>query len=129
VVTLGSPHHGTEVAELAAQLAPGRCPLACQQLAPDSELLRALPAAAVPGSRWVSIWTTRDDVVTPPSSGRLEGAVDVQLQQVCPNDRVDHSGLPDDRLVAGLVARAIAPQPLTAAPPRSQCSALRATSS
>jgi triacylglycerol lipase len=125
IVTLGAPHHGTEVAQLAVQLAPDQCPTACQQLAPDSDLLRSLPAGAVPGPRWVSLWTSRDDVVTPPSSGRLEGAVDVRLQIVCPADRVDHSGLPDDPLVAGLVARAIGPVPLTAPPPASQCASLR----
>lgn len=129
IVTLGSPHHGTEVAELAVELAPDQCPLACQQLAPDSELLRSLPVGAVPGPRWISLWTAKDDVVTPPSSGRLEGAVDVRLQSVCPDDAVTHAGLPDDPLVAGLVARAIAPTPLTAAPPPSQCSSLRRVSS
>jgi triacylglycerol lipase len=125
IVTLGSPHHGTEVANLAEQLAPDQCPTACRQLAPDSELLRSLPVGATPGPRWVSVWTSQDDVVTPPSSGRLEGAVGVELQAVCPDDRVKHSGLPDDPLVAGIVARAIADAPLTTAPPRSECRALR----
>jgi triacylglycerol lipase len=126
IVTVGSPHHGTEVANFAAQLAPDRCPVACQQLAPDSDLLRSLPAAATPGPRWVSLWTAKDDVVAPPSSGRIEGAVDVELQSVCPDDSVRHGGLPDDPLVAGLIARAIAPAALTSPPPRSQCAALRA---
>jgi triacylglycerol lipase len=126
IVTLGSPHHGTEVANLAVQLAPDRCPVACQQLAPDSDLLRGLPAGAVPGPAWVSLWTAKDDVVTPPSSGRLDGAVDVELQSVCPDDQVRHGGLPDDPLVTGLIVRAIAPTLMTSAPPASQCSALRA---
>ena len=125
IVTLGSPHHGTEVANLAAQLAPEQCPVACQQLAPDSDLLGSLPVGAVPGPRWVSVWTAEDDVVQPPGSSRLEGAVDVELQSVCPDDRVRHSGLPEDPLVAGIVARAIAPTPLTSPPPPSQCSDLR----
>jgi triacylglycerol esterase/lipase EstA (alpha/beta hydrolase family) len=125
IVTLGSPHHGTEVANLAAQLAPEECPTACRQLAPDSDLLRGLPVGAIPGPRWVSVWTTRDDVVMPPSSGRLEGAVDVELQAVCADDRVNHSGLPDDPLVAGVVVRALAPTPLTAPPRRSECASLR----
>jgi triacylglycerol lipase len=129
IVTLGSPHHGTEVANLAAQLAPDQCPTACRQLTPDSDLLRGLPVGAIPGPDWVSVWTSHDDVVTPPSSGRLEGAVDVEIQAVCPDDRVDHSGLPDDPLVAGVVARAIAPTPVAAAPRPSQCAALRALSS
>src|SRR3954452_25240885 len=129
IVTLGSPHHGTEVANVAAQLAPEECPTACRQLAPDSDLLRGLPVGAIPGPRWVSLWTTRDDVVTPPSSGRLEGAVDVRLQAVCPDDRADHSGLPDDPLVAGVVVRALAPTPLTSAPRPAECKKLRALSS
>src|SRR5919199_1451524 len=112
IVTVGSPPHGTEVANLAVQLAPDRCPLACQQLAPDSDLLGSLPVGAVPGPGWVSVWTAEDDVVQPPGSSRLEGAVDVELQSVCPDDRVRHSGLPQDPLVAGIVARAIAPPPL-----------------
>ena len=125
VITLGSPHQGTEVAQLAQELAPDRCPTACQQLAPDSDLLRELPQGAVPGPAWVSLWTSRDDVVTPPSSGRLQGAVDVQLQSVCPDDQVRHAGLPDDPLVAGIIARAIASTPLTAPPGPSDCAALR----
>src|SRR5436190_316659 len=43
IVTLGSPHHGTEIANVAGELAPEQCPTACRQLAPDSDLLRALP--------------------------------------------------------------------------------------
>jgi triacylglycerol lipase len=129
IVTLGSPHHGTEVANLASQLAPDQCPTACRQLAPDSDLLRGLPVGAIPGPRWVSVWTTRDDVVTPPSSGRLEGAVDVELQSVCPDDDANHSGLPDDPVVAGIVVRALAPAPLTAPPGPSECDDLRAVSS
>jgi pimeloyl-ACP methyl ester carboxylesterase len=125
VITLGSPHQGTAVADLAQQLAPDRCPTACRQLAPDSDLLRELPQGAVPGPSWVSLWTTRDDVVTPPSSGRLQGAVDVELQSVCPDDEVRHGGLPDDPLVAGIIARAIASTSMSAAPGPSECAALR----
>ena len=125
VITVGSPHQGTEVAQLASELAPDRCPIACQQLAPDSDLLRELPQGAVPGPTWVSLWTDRDDVVSPPSSGRLQGAVDVQLQSVCPDDQVRHSGLPDDPLVVGIVARALGSTPLTTAPGSAECATLR----
>jgi triacylglycerol lipase len=127
IVTLGSPHQGTEVANLAVQLAPDQCPTACRQLAPDSDLLRGLPAGAIPGPRWVSVWTTHDDVVSPPSSGRLQGAVDVELQAVCADDTVNHSGLPEDPLVAGIVARALAPTPLATAPRPSDCNELRSS--
>jgi pimeloyl-ACP methyl ester carboxylesterase len=125
VITLGSPHQGTEVAQLAQEIAPDRCPTACQQLAPDSDLLRELPQGAVPGPAWVSLWTSRDDVVTPPSSGRLQGAVDVRLQSVCADDQVRHSGLPDDPLVAGIIAGALGVSPLSAPPAPSDCASLR----
>ena len=39
VLTLGSPHHGTDVAAIAADAAGG-CPTACEQMAPGSALLR-----------------------------------------------------------------------------------------
>ena len=41
LVTLGSPHHGTEIAELGTLFA-GACPVACRQLLPTSPLLGAL---------------------------------------------------------------------------------------
>src|SRR3954454_15934949 len=113
IVTLGSPQHGTRVANLAAQLAPDDCPTACRQLAPDSDLLLRLPVGAIPGPRWVSVWTTRDDVVTPPSSGGREVAGAVRRRSVGPDDGAAHSGLPDDPLVAGLVVRALSATPLT----------------
>jgi len=125
VVTLGSPHAGTDVARFGAALAPGQCPTACRQLVPDSELLAGLPPAS-PGPRWVSVWTADDEVVVPPSSGRLEGALDVQLQQVCPGVRVGHGGLPTDPLVQNLVLQALGGPGLDAVPPPDRCATLRA---
>jgi pimeloyl-ACP methyl ester carboxylesterase len=125
IVTLGSPHHGTEVARLGAALAPQDCPEACRQLVPDSDLLSGLPRD-VPGPRWVSLWTADDETVTPPASARLDDAVNVELQQVCPGVRVEHGQLPGDPLVQGLVLQALGTAGLQAAPPPSRCSALRA---
>jgi triacylglycerol lipase len=91
VVTLGSPHHGTQLAALGAGLFAG-CPTACRQLAPDSDLLRGLPETPR-GPRWVSIWTENDQTVVPPDSARLDGAVDIDVQQLCPREQVSHGGL------------------------------------
>ncbi|MGY1711619.1 lipase family alpha/beta hydrolase [Geodermatophilus sp. SYSU D00758] len=57
VVTLGSPHHGTTLADLAATLAPERCPEACRQLGTASPVLAGLNAGdeTPAGPDWVSI--------------------------------------------------------------------------
>ena len=112
IITVGSPHHGTDVAGFASVL-PGACPTACQQLAVDSLLLASLnfgdetPA----GPTFVSIWTTADDVVLPPDSASLAGALDITVQSVCPGDLVRHGGLPTDPNVEAMVVRELAAGP------------------
>lgn len=128
MVTLGSPHHGTAVAGLASALLPGACPLACQQLAPNSELLTTLNTGDETPTleHWLSVWTSSDIVVTPPDSARLAGAVNVPVQSVCSDARVTHATLPTDPLVTGLVRRALAVEPLTEVPTAAECASLRA---
>ncbi len=125
VVTLGSPHHGTKVAALGAAFAPGACPVACQQLVPGSDLLDELNAGdeTPDGPKWLSLWTSQDETVTPPDSARLDGAVDVVLQDICPGISVTHSDLPRTPLVQGIVAQALSADPLTA-PRAEQCAQL-----
>jgi triacylglycerol lipase len=112
VVTLGSPQHGTELATLGA-LVPGQCPVACQQLDPASDLLARLngrSGAEVPSGRtFVSLWTSRDEVVVPPESAVLDGAVNIRIQDVCPASAVTHSELPRDPLVAAMVLAELQP--------------------
>jgi triacylglycerol esterase/lipase EstA (alpha/beta hydrolase family) len=109
VLTLGTPHHGTELAALGVSLAPSACPLACQQLAPGSELLAGLNGKALrPAGQFVSLWTTADDVVLPADSARLDGAVNLTVQSVCPSSQVRHSGLPTDPSVDGIIAAELA---------------------
>ena len=87
VVTLGSPQHGTELAGLAVDVAPSECPTACQQLAPDSTLLRGLNAGdeTPAGPEFVlDLDDRRPVVVTPPDSASLAGALDITVQSVCP---------------------------------------------
>ena len=113
VVTLGSPQHGTELASLGALA--GQCPTACQQLDPASDLLARLNAGAgseVPdGPAFVSLWTRNDEVVIPPSSAVLAGAVNIEIQSVCPASAVTHSQLPTDPLVTAMVAAQLRPSP------------------
>ena len=114
VVTLGSPLRGTTVAGSAVAFVPDACPVACHQLAPGSAEVRELTTArvgrAVP---WLSIWTTADQTVTPPDSARLDGAVDVALQDVCGPAPVSHGQLPADPAVVALVLRGLSTAPLT----------------
>lgn len=124
VVTLGAPLHGTSVAAVGTALVPGACPVACQQLAPGSALLRAVDAAELPASLpWLSLWTEDDQTVTPPDSARLGGAVNVAVQQVCPGERVAHGQLPTDPLVTGIVLRALDSAVVTA-PTAAECAQL-----
>ena len=108
VITLGSPHRGTDLAALGLALAPESCPLGCRQLVPGSELLVELAEDETPdGPEWMSLWTTQDEVV-PPESARLDGAINVPLQELCPGVRVDHGGLPTARVVQAVVLQALA---------------------
>jgi len=120
VLTLGSPHHGTTVADLAAGFVAAECPAGCQQLTTTSELLARLNAGdeTPDGPTWVSVWTTADQTVTPPESAELDGAVDLPVQDVCADSRVGHGQLPTDPLVQAIVLAELAAGPpveLTAA--------------
>ncbi|SCX50031.1 Triacylglycerol esterase/lipase EstA, alpha/beta hydrolase fold [Klenkia marina] len=119
VVTLGSPHHGTTVADLGASLAPDQCPEACRQLTTSSDLLRRLNAddETPAGPTWVSIWTEDDQTVTPPTTAELEGALNISVQSVCATSSVSHGQLPTDPLVQGMVlAELAAGQPVELGP-------------
>jgi len=108
VVLLGTPNHGTDLAGAAAALDARLCAGACAQLVPGSALLARLNRDETPaGPAFTTIWTARDQTVTPPASARLEGAVNVRVQDVCAGSEVGHGGLVRDALVLGLVARAL----------------------
>jgi triacylglycerol lipase len=105
VVTLGSPHHGTTLADLAGDVAPSQCPVGCTQLGTTSDLLARLNARdeTPDGPTWVSIWTEQDQTVTPPDSARLEGALNIAVQDVCRGARVGHGDLPSNPVVQAMV--------------------------
>jgi len=114
IVTLGSPLHGARIAGVGAALAPDACPRACRELAPGSELLNDLNDDALPPNLpWLSIWTENDETVQPPDSARLDGAVNLPLQSICPAARVSHGELPTNPIVTALVRQALGTDPLT----------------
>lgn len=115
VVTLGAPMHGTGLAAAGGALVPGACPAACVQLAPGSALMQELAKEPIPPSLpWLSVWTELDETVTPPESARLDGAVNVALQQVCPGNQAGHGDLPTDPAVTEFVLQALGTTPLEA---------------
>jgi triacylglycerol lipase len=114
VLTLGSPHHGTSQAALGADFAGG-CPAACEQLVPDSDLLRRLNAGdeTPDGPLWATIRSTGDQVVTPVDSAALSGALNILVQDVCPGSTAAHVDLPTNPVVVaalGSVLGAALPQ-------------------
>jgi triacylglycerol lipase len=104
-VTLASPHHGTDLATLAGSLGSEACPEACQQLDPDSDLLRGLNAGdeTPAGPAWVALWTEDDKTVVPPDSGSLDGALDFSVQSICPDVSVGHPDVPRNPDVIAMV--------------------------
>ncbi len=126
VVTLGSPHHGADLAATAAALVPGACTGACAQLEPGSALLAGLNARSLsPGPAYVSLYTADDRTVDPPTSAVLAGAVSVALQSVCAGVVISHGELPTSDLVSGIVLRELDGATITR-PTAADCSALRA---
>jgi pimeloyl-ACP methyl ester carboxylesterase len=115
VLTLGSPQHGTSQAELGRDLAGG-CPVACEQLVPDSDLLRRLNAndETPAGPRWITLRSTADAVVTPVDSAALDGALNLVVQDFCPQARTSHGDLPSDPVTAAVLGSVLGtgpPQP------------------
>ena len=104
VLTLGSPHHGTSQAALGAEFAGG-CSDACEQLVPDSDLLRRLNAGdeTPAGPLWATVRSTSDQVVTPIDSAALSGALNVLVQDVCPGSTTAHGDLPSNPVVLAVL--------------------------
>jgi triacylglycerol lipase len=104
VLTLGSPHHGTSQAALGAEFAGG-CSDACEQLVPDSDLLRRLNAGdeTPAGPLWATVRSTSDQVVTPIDSAALSGALNVLVQDVCPGSTAAHGDLPGHPVVLAVL--------------------------
>jgi triacylglycerol esterase/lipase EstA (alpha/beta hydrolase family) len=110
VVTFGAPNHGTDLAATAANLVPGACTGACAQLQPSSSLLAALNSLPL-HIAFASLYTEDDQTVTPPTTAVLQGAVNIDIQHVCPRVQVSHGGLPTNPHVQAIVAAEIGTVP------------------
>lgn len=113
VLTLASPHHGTDLADAASGLGGAGCREGCQQLQPDSDLVAGLNQGdeTPPGPLWVALWTEDDQTVVPPTSGRLDGGVSFGLQDVCPGLFVGHGDVPTEPVVVRFVVDALGTAP------------------
>jgi triacylglycerol esterase/lipase EstA (alpha/beta hydrolase family) len=114
IITLGSPHHGTTVADDTVGDSEA-CPKACRQMTTNSPVLAGLnDGDETPGDvSWVSIWSEHDQVVRPPDSARLNGAWNVVVQSVCLGARVEHEALPYVPFVESMVIEFLGPGSLT----------------
>ncbi|CAN5546327.1 lipase [soil metagenome] len=122
VVLLGTPNHGTEIAELATSFDPSVCKGACAQLGPRSSFLQDLNSGdeTPEGASYYSIWTAFDLTVIPPQSAELEGAINIRVQDICRNARTAHGELVTDPLALGIVREALRGEP-TSAPDAGGC--------
>jgi triacylglycerol lipase len=125
IITLGSPLNGTRLAAAGNAVDPSACPTACQELVPGSTLLTTLRRTPFTGRpSWLSLWSVDDQVIRPPDSSLLPGAVNVPLQDVCPGLIIEHGQLPTEPLVIGMVLRALGSGPLRA-PTQADCASLQ----
>jgi triacylglycerol esterase/lipase EstA (alpha/beta hydrolase family) len=108
-ITLASPHHGTDVAGLAAFADPGACTGACAQLRPESGFLEDLndPDETPAGPAFVTVWTEDDQTVTPPDSAVLDGALNIKIQDVCPGSTIDHGDVARHSAVMGIIVTTV----------------------
>jgi pimeloyl-ACP methyl ester carboxylesterase len=117
VATVGSPHQGTAIAGLGAMLADASsCPLACRQLAPESEFLETLRQPGDAG-RWLSAYSADDEVVRPADSSALDGAANVEVTSACTTGALDHGAIVRSaatwQVVAGFLATGEVPAECT----------------
>lgn len=93
----------------------------CRQFFPGSEFMQKVSAGgpAVPGIEYTTIMTEYDELVTPCTSGFLDGANNIVIQDECPQDCSEHLSLVTDANAAQFVLNALDPanaQPVTCYP-------------
>ncbi|OLF17169.1 alpha/beta fold hydrolase [Actinophytocola xanthii] len=98
LVSLGAPHYGTAVANIADFFGLGTClgVVACEQMALGSDFLARLNAGddTVGNVRYTNLFTALDELVRPVQNAALaDGATNVLIQSQCPARVVAHVGL------------------------------------
>ena len=102
LITLGTPNHGTALANLGNVLGIDGFCASCEQMAIGSAFLSDLNAGddTIGSVDYTNIYTAFDELVFPASTARLpDGATDVRLQSTCWLRVVGHLGLIADGAV------------------------------
>lgn len=91
VITIATPHKGSDIAKLGALFGGSLCSKACQQMAPGSKFLKSLPLPKSDKTvRWLSLRTNNDEVVQPPTSSILRNSYNIDLTNDCKLENIDH---------------------------------------
>jgi pimeloyl-ACP methyl ester carboxylesterase len=119
LVMLGTPNHGTVVAD---QATPLGAPPAAWQMRTDSRFIAALNSEdETPGPiSYTSLYTLSDELVqpvVPTATAAVAGGRNLLVQELCPGRVVDHVGLAYDAAVHDMVIDAFT-HPGTADPGR-----------
>jgi triacylglycerol lipase len=106
-ISLAGPHHGASGADQFCLT--GSCAPAVHQMRPPAHFLAALNSSdETPGDvDYTSIFSSNDELVQPPRSAMLDGAVNVLIQDLCPGRPVHHGALLYDAGVFALVLDAL----------------------
>lgn len=117
VISLGAPHYGTAVANIADILGFGSCigVIACEQMAIGSSFLDNLNAGpdVIAPVRYTNIYTAYDELVRPVANATLQdGATNVKVQSQCWARVVGHLGLIVDGTVYDGVRDALRNEPV-----------------
>lgn len=106
-ISLAGPHHGASGADQVC--ITGSCAPAAQQMRNGARFLAALNSGdETPGDvDYTSVFSATDELVQPPNSARLDGAVNILVQDLCPGRPVHHGGLLHDPAVFAVVLDAL----------------------
>jgi triacylglycerol esterase/lipase EstA (alpha/beta hydrolase family) len=120
LISLGAPHYGTAIANIADLLGLGNCigVVSCQQMAVGSSFLASLNAGddTIGDVRYTNIASVFDEVVVPYNTAFLSNDgnnTNVRVQSPCWARVVGHIGLPLDGTVYSGIQDALAKAPIT----------------